>query len=201
MKISSAEFLKSSSTVTECPPNGLLDIAFIGRSNVGKSSLINMLLSRKGLAKTSQTPGKTQLINHFLINKTWHLVDLPGYGWASANKKIKESWDSVNRDYIIHRKQLELVCVLIDSRLPPQIIDINFLTWLGVNEIPVILVFTKADKLKKLELQKNVSLFLDNLKLTWEVLPKHFITSSQTNLGREDFLNYIDKVFSLQKKN
>ena len=177
-----------------CPQTSLPEYAFIGRSNVGKSSLINMLTGRKGLAMTSATPGKTMLINHFIVNKEWHLVDLPGYGYAKRGKKATEKLQNIIEHYVLEREQLTCLFVLIDSRLTPQKIDLEFIEWLGENGIPFGIIFTKADKNKAGELKKNVTLFLNTLKEQWEELPPHFITSSEKRLGREEFLNYIEQL-------
>ncbi len=194
MNITSAEFVISNSRVDMCPKSTLPEYAFIGRSNVGKSSLINMLTGRKKLAMTSSMPGKTMLINHFLINKEWYLVDLPGYGFAKRGKKATEQLQHIIEKYILERKQLTCLFVLIDSRLTPQKIDLEFIEWLGENGVPFCIVFTKADKNKAGELKKNINTFLDTLKEQWEELPKHFITSSETRLGKMDFLAYIDEI-------
>ncbi|MBO5703100.1 MAG: YihA family ribosome biogenesis GTP-binding protein [Bacteroidaceae bacterium] len=194
MNITSAEFVISNSRVDMCPKSTLPEYAFIGRSNVGKSSLINMLTGRKKLAMTSSMPGKTMLINHFLINKEWYLVDLPGYGFAKRGKKATEQLQHIIEKYILEREQLTCLFVLIDSRLTPQKIDLEFIEWLGENGVPFCIVFTKADKNKAGELKKNINTFLDTLKEQWEELPKHFITSSETRLGKMDFLAYIDEI-------
>jgi GTP-binding protein len=194
MNITSAEFVISNSRVDMCPKSTLPEYAFIGRSNVGKSSLINMLTGRKKLAMTSSMPGKTMLINHFLINKEWYLVDLPGYGFAKRGKKATEQLQHIIEKYILEREQLTCLFVLIDSRLTPQKIDLEFIEWLGENGVPFCIVFTKADKNKAGELKKNINTFLDTLKEQWEELPKHFITNSETRLGKVDFLAYIDEI-------
>lgn len=194
MKITSAEFLISNSRADMCPDTTLPEYAFIGRSNVGKSSLINMLTGRKALAMTSSTPGKTMLINHFLINKEWYLVDLPGYGYAKRGKKAMDQLQRMIEYYVLERKQLTCLFVLIDSRLTPQKIDLEFIEWLGENSVPFGIIFTKADKNKAGELKKNVTKFLNTLKEQWEELPPHFITSSEKRLGREEFLNYIEQL-------
>lgn len=194
MKITSAEFLISNSRADMCPDTTLPEYAFIGRSNVGKSSLINMLTGRKALAMTSSTPGKTMLINHFLINKEWHLVDLPGYGYAKRGKKAMDQLQRMIEYYVLERKQLTCLFVLIDSRLTPQKIDLEFIEWLGENSVPFGIIFTKADKNKAGELKKNVTKFLNTLKEQWEELPPYFITSSEKRLGREEFLNYIEQL-------
>ena len=194
MKINSAEFEISNSRADQCPKSNIPEYAFIGRSNVGKSSLINMLTQRKGLAMTSSTPGKTMLINHFRINDEWYLVDLPGYGYAKRSKKDQEKLQYIISFYVLEREQLTNLFVLIDSRLKPQKIDLEFIEWLGENGVPFSIIFTKADKNKKGELRKNVDTFLATLREQWEELPPHFITSSESRLGREELLNYIENI-------
>lgn len=196
MIIKSANFIVSNSDAKKCPDSHLPEYAFIGRSNVGKSSLINMLTKRKSLAKTSGRPGKTQLINHFLINEEWHLVDLPGYGYARVSKKEKKTFQKFITDYFKHRKQLVSAFVLIDVRHEPQKIDLEFMQWLGENMIPFSIIFTKADKLKPNAIERNVQQYLDKLLETWEALPPHFITSSAKEVGREELLGYIEEVNS-----
>lgn len=194
MKITSAEFVISNSDVSKCPQNSLPEYAFIGRSNVGKSSLINMLTNRKKLAKTSGKPGKTQLINHFLINKNWYLVDLPGYGYAKVSKSAKKTFQKFIIDYFNKRKQLVSAFVLVDIRHQPQPIDLDFIQWLGENMIPFSIVFTKADKLKPKAIENHVEDYKQVLLETWEELPQYFITSSSNGMGQEDVLNYIDSI-------
>ena len=194
MQITSAEFLVSNSRADMCPQSTLPEYAFIGRSNVGKSSLINMLTGRKALAMTSSTPGKTMLINHFVINGTWHLVDLPGYGYAKRGKKEMEKLKNLITHYVLEREQLTCLFVLIDSRIPPQKIDLEFIRFLGENGVPFGIIFTKADKPKFAELKHNVQTFLDTLAEEWEELPPHFVTSSEDRRGREEFLDYIDSI-------
>ena len=194
MKINSAEFEISNSRADQCPKSNIPEYAFIGRSNVGKSSLINMLTQRKGLAMTSSTPGKTMLINHFRINDEWYLVDLPGYGYVKRSKKDQEKLQNIISFYVLEREQLTNLFVLIDSRLKPQKIDLEFIEWLGENGVPFSIIFTKADKNKKGELRKNVDTFLATLREQWEELPPHFITSSESRLGREELLNYIENI-------
>ena len=194
MKITSAEFVISNSRADMCPDTTIPEYALIGRSNVGKSSLINMLTGNKKLAMTSATPGKTMLINHFLINKSWHLVDLPGYGYAKRGKKATEKLQNIIEHYILDREQLTCLFVLIDSRLSPQKIDLEFIEWLGEHGIPFGIIFTKADKNKAGELKKNVAEFLNTLQTQWEELPPHFITSSEKRIGRDEFLDYIDQI-------
>lgn len=192
MLIKSAEFLVSNSDVAKCPASPLPEYAFIGRSNVGKSSLINMLTGRKGLAKTSGRPGKTQLINHFLINKNWHLVDLPGYGYARVSKSSKKVFQKFITDYFSKRTSLVCGFVLVDVRHEPQPIDLEFMQWLGENAIPFNIIFTKADKLKPQVLTRNVAHYQSVLLETWESLPEMFVTSSSTGQGREELLGYIE---------
>lgn len=194
MKITSAEFVISNSDVSKCPQNSLPEYAFIGRSNVGKSSLINMLTNRKKLAKTSGKPGKTQLINHFLINKNWYLVDLPGYGYANVSKTAKKTFQKFIIDYFNKRKQLISAFVLIDIRHEPQPIDLDFMQWLGENMIPFSIIFTKADKLKPKAIDSHVENYKQKLLETWEEMPTYFITSSTKKLGQEEVLQYIDSI-------
>ena len=180
--------------VSMCPKDTKPEYAFIGRSNVGKSSLINMLTRNKSLAKTSVKPGKTQLINHFLINDQWYLVDLPGYGYARTSKNSRQLFQKMITDYILHRETLINVFVLIDSRIPPQKIDLDFINFLGTNGIPLNIIFTKTDKPKQRELTQNVNTFLSTLSETWESLPQHFLTSSVTSFGRDNLLSHIDQI-------
>ena len=194
MNVAHAEFVVSNTKVSLCPKSQLPEYAFIGRSNVGKSSLINMLCNRKKLAKTSSRPGKTQLINHFLINKKWHLVDLPGYGYARASKTQKKTFQKFIVDYFNKRKELVSAFLLIDVRHEPQPVDLDFLRWLGEHFIPFAIVFTKADKIKEKEIEKKVSDYLEVLKEDWEELPQYFITSSENRLGRETLLSYIQEI-------
>lgn len=197
MIIKSAVFIKSSPKVGDCPKSNLPEYAFIGRSNVGKSSLINMLVNKKGLALTGSTPGKTLLINHFLINDAWYLVDLPGYGFAQRGKKQREELRAMIEGYILGREALTNLFVLIDSRLEPQKIDIEFINWAGENGIPFSIVFTKADKLTKTALNTNIENYKERLKEDWETLPPIFITSSEKSIGRDELLNYINNINSL----
>lgn len=192
MKITSAEFVMSNSDVSKCPNTPIPEYAFIGRSNVGKSSLINMLMQRKSLAKTSGRPGKTQLINHFLINKNWYLVDLPGYGYARVSKKDKKTFQKFITDYFSKRQQLVLGFVLVDCRHEPQPIDLEFMQWLGENQIPFHIIFTKADKLKPNALERNIDHYIEVMKEYWEEMPRYFVTSSSHSTGREELLEYID---------
>lgn len=194
MKIQSADFLISNSRADQCPQTDKPEYAFIGRSNVGKSSLINMLTGRKALAMTSSTPGKTMLINHFVINDEWYLVDLPGYGYAQRGRREVDKLKRLIEHYVLDREQLTCLFVLIDSRLTPQKIDLEFIRFLGEHGVPFGIIFTKADKPKRGELKKNVDRFLATLQEEWEELPPYFITSSGTGLGREAFLDYIDTV-------
>ena len=194
MEITSAEFVISNTDVQQCPAGIFPEYAFIGRSNVGKSSLINMLTARKGLAMTSATPGKTMLINHFLINKNWYLVDLPGYGYARRGQKGKDQIRTIIEDYILEREQMTNLFVLIDSRLEPQNIDLEFMEWLGENGIPFSIIFTKADKLKGGRLKMNVNAYLRELSKQWEELPPYFISSSENRTGRTEILNYIENI-------
>lgn len=194
MEITSAEFVISNTDVKKCPAGVFPEYAFIGRSNVGKSSLINMLTSRKGLAMTSATPGKTMLINHFLINKNWYLVDLPGYGYARRGQKGKDQIRTIIEDYILEREQMTNLFVLIDSRLEPQKIDLEFMEWLGENGIPFAIIFTKADKLKGGRLKMNINSYLRELGKQWEELPPYFISSSEDRMGRTEILDYIENI-------
>ena len=194
MVIKSAEFVISNSRVEKCPTTGLPEYAFIGRSNVGKSSLINMLTARKGLAMTSQKPGKTQLINHFIINDAWYLVDLPGYGYARLGKDSRDSLRRMIEDYVLERKELVLLFVLLDGRHDPQKIDLEFIQWLGEEGVPFALVFTKADKLSKGRLAANVEAYKAKLHEEWEELPPIFVTSSEERMGRDELLGYIEEI-------
>ncbi|OKS85233.1 ribosome biogenesis GTP-binding protein YihA/YsxC [Mucilaginibacter polytrichastri] len=194
MIVKSAEFICSNTQVSKLPPPEKPEYAFIGRSNVGKSSLINMLTAKKGLAKTSQTPGKTQLINHFLINDDWFLVDLPGYGYARISKSKKEDWNKFIRFYLDKRESLQCVMVLIDSRLEPQKIDLEFCNWLGEHGLPFVIIFTKADKQSGLKTDQNVAQFKSKLTETFDPMPDYFVTSAENKLGRDEVLNFIDGV-------
>lgn len=194
MQIKSAEFLMSNSKVDKCPKDRLPEYAFIGRSNVGKSSLINMLMQHKNLAKTSGRPGKTQLINHFLINKSWYLVDLPGYGYARVSKSIKKTFQKFITDYFEKREQMILAFVLVDCRHEPQPIDLEFMQWMGENGIPFNVIFTKADKLKPKDLETNIEAYKEKMLETWEEMPQYFITSASNFIGRDEVLNYIEHV-------
>lgn len=194
MEIKQARFITSNSKVSKCPAPVRPEYAFIGRSNVGKSSLINMLTNNKSLAKTSGKPGKTQLINHFLINETWYMVDLPGYGYAKAPKTQTRKWENFISQYILERPNLFCLFVLIDIRHEPQTIDLEFIDWLGENDIPFALIFTKSDKLKETEVAPKVENYKTKLLETWNALPEIFITSSAKNLGKSEILDYIDKI-------
>lgn len=194
MVIKKAEFVMSNSDVSKCPTEGLPEYAFIGRSNVGKSSLINMLTNHKGLAKTSGRPGKTQLINHFKINNQWFLVDLPGYGYARVSKTTKRVFQKFITQYFEKRKQLICAFVLVDIRHEPQPIDLEFMQWLGENAIPFAIVFTKADKLKPQAIERSVEVYQQVLLETWEEMPPYFITSAESKLGKEELLQYIEDI-------
>ena len=194
MEIKSAEFVISNTNVKKCPTGDLPEYAFIGRSNVGKSSLINMLTGKKGLAMTSQKPGKTLLINHFLINGQWYLVDLPGYGFAQRGKEGRENIQRIIEDYILEREQLTNLFVLIDCRHEPQKIDLEFMEWLGENEIPFSLIFTKIAKISKGRLQENLKVYQTKLLESWEELPPILLSSSEKKEGRDKILNYIDEI-------
>ena len=194
MEIKTAEYVISSPTVNLCPADTKPEYAFIGRSNVGKSSLINMICRNRKLAKTSATPGKTMLINHFIINKEWYLVDLPGYGYAKRSKSEIDKLDRMIRSYILQRQQLTCVFTLVDVRLEPQKIDVEFINWLGQSGIPFCIVFTKADKLTASKVQANVAAYSQKLEETWEVMPSMIVTSSENRQGRDELLDYIDSI-------
>ncbi|OAV66535.1 putative GTP-binding protein EngB [Bacteroidales bacterium Barb6] len=194
MEIKSAEFVVSNTDVRMCPQDGNPEYAFIGRSNVGKSSLINMLTNRKGLAMTSQKPGKTQLINHFLINDKWYLVDLPGYGYARRGKDGRENMRRIIEDYILEREAMVNLFVLLDCRHEPQKIDLEFMEWLGESGIPFSIIFTKTDKISKLRLEENLRIYREKLLETWEELPPIFTSSSEKREGREEILNCIEQI-------
>ncbi len=193
MIIKDAHFISSNSKIDRLPKDNLPEYAFIGRSNVGKSSLINALVQRRGLAKTSATPGKTIAINHFVVNNQWYLVDLPGYGYAKRSKKDREEWQVMLANYIKRRRNLLYTFVLVDSRIEPQNSDIGFMEWLGENQVPFCIVFTKADKLSKSELDRNVEAYKQRLLEDWEELPPIFVTSSETKLGRDEVLDFIEQ--------
>jgi GTP-binding protein len=194
MKIKKADFLVSNNDIEKCPAGDRHEFAFIGRSNVGKSSLINMLCDRKNLAKTSSVPGKTQLINHFNINDHFYFVDLPGYGYAKTSKKLRKTWETFSGQYILKRENLDCLFVLVDSRHEPQKIDIEFMQFLGQNEVPFIIVFTKTDKMKKNQLIKNLELYKRVLLEYWDELPEMVVTSSEKKLGKEHILEIVGDV-------
>ena len=194
MEIKQAAFVVSNTQVAKCPTHKLPEYAFIGRSSVGKSSLITILTNLKGLAKTSSKPGKTQLINHFLINKEWYLVDLPGYGYAKVSKQSKKTFQQFITDYFKKRRELVCAFVLVDIRHEPQKIDLEFMQWLGENAIPFAIVFTKADKLTEKQIQEHVTSYSEILLQQWEEMPPYFITSSENRLGKEDLLSYIETI-------
>ena len=194
MEIKNSEFVISAPMVSMCPKDTKPEYAFIGRSNVGKSSLINMLCRHKGLAKTSATPGKTLLINHFIINKEWYLVDLPGYGFAKRSKTEVAKLDQMIRGYILGRDQLVNTFVLVDVRLEPQTIDLEFMNWLGVSGVPFSILFTKADKLSATKVKMNVEAYQKKMLETWEEMPPFFVTSAEKGTGREEVLDYIEKI-------
>jgi len=193
MIIKSATFICSNTKISALPVANMPEYAFIGRSNVGKSSLINMLVNQHGLAKTSQKPGKTQLINHFLINEKWYIVDLPGYGYAKSSKNNRESWEKFIRNYITKRESLQCVFVLIDSRLSPQKIDIEFCCWMGEIQIPFVLAFTKTDKQSNVKTKSNIALFTKELSGFFEEIPPVFITSGEKGVGKDEVLNFIEQ--------
>lgn len=194
MIIKSAEFVVSNQDVAKCPKQDIPEYAFIGRSNVGKSSLINMITGHKKLAMVSGKPGKTRLINHFLINKNWHLVDLPGYGYAKVSKKEKAVFQKFITQYFNKRQQLVVAFVLVDIRHEPQPIDVDFMFWLGTNQIPFSIIFTKADKLKPAAIDRNVEVYKNKLLETWEEMPPYFVTSSSSGVGKDEVLKYIDEI-------
>ena len=194
MVVKTAEFIISNTEVSKCPSDGLPEFAFIGRSNVGKSSLINMLTGKKNLAKTSGTPGKTQLINHFLINEKWYLVDLPGYGYAKSARSNRSKWEKFIAEFLSKRQTLQNTFVLLDARLEPQKIDLEFMTWCGERQLPFSMVFTKIDKLSSSALQKNLARYKKEMLKYWEEMPPVFTTSSESAFGKEPLLQYIDKI-------
>lgn len=201
MEVVKAEFVSSFADVKKCPVPDRPEFAFIGRSNVGKSSLINMLVGRKQLAKTSNTPGKTQTINHFSINNQWYLVDLPGYGYASVSKTLKAGFGKIIDSYVLKRENLDCLFVLLDSRLEPQKIDLSFMEWAGSAGVPLGLIFTKTDKLSANELSKSMTRYENVLLQTWTELPPNFITSAQTKRGKIELLNFIGEVISNSQEN
>ncbi len=194
MKIKTAHFVISNTDVAKCPPEALPEYAFIGRSNVGKSSLINMLMGRNKLAKTSGKPGKTQLINHFIVNNNWFLVDLPGYGYAKTSKTTRAVFQSFITKYFFKRKQLSCAFVLIDIRLKPQKIDLDFMQKLGENAIPFCIIFTKVDKIKSNQINKNIAIYQETMMETWEEMPTYFITSATKKTGRDEVLHFIGQI-------
>lgn len=196
MDIKKSEFTISSATVSQCPKDTKPEFAFIGRSNVGKSSLINMLCNHKGLAKTSATPGKTLLINHFIINNDWYLVDLPGYGFAKRSKTVQKKLDQMITSYILQRQQLVNTFVLIDIRHDPMKIDTDFINWLGESSVPFSIIFTKADKLGPVRAKQNAAKWMNSLKEQWEELPPYFITSSEKKLGGDEVLDYVGNILN-----
>lgn len=200
MNIDTARFVISNTDIQKCPQDQIPEYAFIGRSNVGKSSLINMLANRKELAMTSSKPGKTLLINHFIINEEWFLVDLPGYGYARRQQKERENIQRIIEDYVLEREQLCCLFVLVDCRHEPQQIDVEFMEWLNEHDVPFAIIFTKGDKLKKGQLDKQINTYLNHLLKIWIELPPYFITSSQTKIGREEVLSYIEKVNGIYSK-
>ena len=201
MIIKSADFIVSNQEVSKCPKTDLPEYAFIGRSNVGKSSLINMLTNRNKLAKTSSTPGKTQLINHYLINDEWYLVDLPGYGFAKISKSAREKWGELIHKYLMKRKNLRCTFILIDARIEPQKIDLEFMEWLGINQLPFVIVFTKSDKLNKTELVNNIERYKSTLLEKWTELPQFIVSSSITSQGREAIYDLITETNDLDNFN
>jgi len=200
MDIKSAQFVISNTDFNKCPAPVLPEYAFIGRSNVGKSSLINMLCVRKDMAKTSGKPGKTQLINHFLINQNWYLVDLPGYGYAQVSRDKRDKWDQFIKEYIVNRPNLMCMMVLIDARLEPQRVDLEFIQWLGENGIPFVMVFTKMDKLTKTKIAANLKNYKNELATTWEIMPEMYYTSAEEKTGRTELLAFIDESNKLFQK-
>ena len=194
MEIKNSQFVISAPTVEKCPKDNKPEYAFIGRSNVGKSSLINMLCNHKGLAKTSATPGKTLLINLFLVNREWYLVDLPGYGYAKRSKSVQDQLQRMISSYLLQRQQLVNVFVLIDIRHDPQKIDREFIDWLGVSSVPFSIVFTKADKLGPVKARQNAERWMESLRDTWETLPPYFVTSSEKKTGRQEVIDYIGQI-------
>ena len=201
MDIKSAQFVISNTDIERCPAPTLPEYAFIGRSNVGKSSLINMLVDRRDMAKTSGKPGKTQLINHFLINESWYLVDLPGYGYAQVSRDKRQNWQQFISEYILTRPNLMCLFVLVDSRLSPQKVDLEFMDWLGENNIPFVMVFTKMDKLSKPKTAKNITNYKEEMGNSWDELPQCFYTSAEKKEGRKELLDFIRDANKLFKEN
>ena len=200
MLIKTSKFVISNTDASKCSSAHIPEYAFIGRSNVGKSSVINMLTGKKSLAKTSGKPGKTQLINHFIINEFWYLVDLPGYGFANVSKESREKWDKMINNYILSRENLMCLFLLVDSRLAPQKIDTEFMEWLGKNTIPFVIVFTKIDKLSKVRYEKNMEHYKNEMLKSWEELPSLFYTSALTESGKKEILDFIEKTNKIFKK-
>ena len=198
--INKAVFKCSSEKISQVPKDSLPDIAFIGRSNVGKSSLINMLTQHKGLAKVSATPGKTRLINHFTINNSWYLVDLPGYGYARTSKSTRGSFAKIITDYVFKCEKMHFLFVLVDSRLEPQKIDLEFIEQLGINGVPFGIIFTKADKLSKAQLERSISTYKRTLLQQWEELPPIFASSSEKGIGRDEIVGYIEEILKKLNK-
>ena len=201
MVIKTAEFVKSSQKWQDCPEPTMAEYAFIGRSNVGKSSLINAMMNHKDLAKTSQTPGKTQLINHFLVNESWFLTDLPGYGYAKVSKSLRKDFEKLITNYILNRQNLVNLFVLIDSRLAPQKIDLEFMEWCGESNVPFAIVFTKVDKLKPGAAERNVEAYKTELLKTWEDLPDIYVTSAEKKTGTDNILKFISETNQFMIKN
>jgi GTP-binding protein len=200
MEIKTAQFVISNTEIAKCPAPTLPEYAFVGRSNVGKSSLINMLCAKKNMAKTSGKPGKTQLINHFIINDNWYLVDLPGYGYAQVSKEQKEKWNKFIEQYILHRENLMCLMVLLDSRIPQQKVDLDFMDWLGEHGIPFVMVFTKIDKLSKKQFNDRIDSYKEDMGKHWDELPKCFYTSAEKQDGKKELLNFIGESNQLFKK-
>ena len=200
MQIKENRFLISSPNFKKCPAPDKPEYAFIGRSNVGKSSLINMIVGKKKLAKISSTPGKTQLINHFIINESWYLVDLPGYGYAKIAKTKRQKWKKLINDYILNRENLMCLFLLVDSRLPPQKNDLSFIDFLGLNSIPFLILFTKTDKIKPKQIELNLNAYKEELKKTWETIPEFILSSTINKKGRDEILNFIGETNNLWKK-
>jgi GTP-binding protein len=194
MKINSVFFTASFPKVSSCPTDGLAEYAFIGRSNVGKSSLINMLCSRKDIARVSHTPGKTQHLNYYLIDEKWYMVDLPGYGYAQISKKMRQTWKRMIKDYFLKRDNMYCAFVLIDSNINPQKNDIDFINWLGECQVPFVIVYTKIDRLKKKELESNIEKIQQEILKTWDSLPQQFYTSGKKAIGRDEILGLIEEV-------
>lgn len=202
MDIKSAQFVISNTDLAKCPAPTMPEYAFIGRSNVGKSSLINMLVDRRDMAKTSGKPGKTQLINHFVVNENWYLVDLPGYGYAQVSRSMRENWEKFISNYILNRENLMCLFVLVDSRLSPQKVDLEFMDWLGENNIPFVMVFTKMDKLSRPKTAKNIENYKEEMGKSWDELPQCFYTSAEKKEGRKELLDFIadaNKLFVANK--